>query len=88
MLLENEEYVNKVEIQNTKFYEFIIRLLRFVKGESRDQINLLALNQKKDTSLATRSVHYLEILTRVKDKLEDLIKDLPEDMLKYHGILS
>jgi hypothetical protein len=32
-------------------------------------------------------MYYLEILTRVKDKLGDLIKDLPEDMLKYHGIL-
>jgi len=87
MLLEKEEYVNEVEIQNSKFYEFVIRLHRFVNGETRDHRNLLELNQNKDILLATKSGHYLEILARVKDKLEDLFKDLPEDMLKYRGIL-
>jgi hypothetical protein len=87
MLHEKEEYVNEIEIQNTKLYEFIARLSRFVNGESRDHRNLLALNQNKDISLATKSEHYLEILSRVKDKMEDLKKTLPEYMLKYHGIL-
>ena len=73
---------------NSKFYEFVIRLHRFINGESRDHRNLLALNQNKNIALATKSGHYLEILARVKDKLEDLFKDLPEDMLKYRGILS
>jgi len=87
ILLEKEQHVNEVEIENKKLFEFITRLLRFVNGESRDHKSLLTLNQDKDISLATKSVHCLEILTRVKDKLEELFRELPEDVLKYHGVL-
>lgn len=87
ILVEKEEYLTEIDTQNSKMYEFVGRLARFINGESRDYRNLFALNQNKDISVATKSEHYLEILTRVKGKLEDLLKELPEDMLKYRGIL-
>jgi len=62
--------------------------IAFCQRGIQDHRNQLALNQNKDISLATKSEHYLGILNRVKDKFENLIKDLPEDQLKYRGILS
>jgi hypothetical protein len=82
MLLENEEYVNEVEIQNTKFREFVTRICRFINGELTDHRNLVALHQDKNILQATKSVHYLEILTRVKDKLDDLDNCLLHDASK------
>jgi hypothetical protein len=88
MLVEKDEYLNEVEIQNSKLYDFLLRLSRFLNGESRDHRKLLALNQEKNISLATRSTHYLEILARVKDKLNELKESLPKEVLEYHRILS
>ncbi len=83
---EKNEYINQIEIQNNKLYEFITRLSRFVNGESRDYRNLLEFNQDRDISLATKSAYYLEMLGRVKEKMEDLKTTLPGYMLKYHGM--
>ena len=64
--------------------EFVTRLSRFINGESGTTKSLLALHQDKNISLATKSMHYLEILTRVKDKLDDLEKDLHNDVREYY----
>ena len=88
MLVEKEEYINEVEIHNSNLYEFLIRLFRFVSGESRDHLNLIALNQEKNISQATKSMHCLEMLARVKDKFNDLKKSLLEESLEWRGLLS
>ena len=88
MFLEIEKEFSEICDQNSKICDFVTRLNRFINGETKDYRNVLAMYQDKNIPLATKSMHYLEILTRVKDKLGDLIKDLPEDFLKYHGILS
>jgi hypothetical protein len=87
MFLEIKKEFNELCDQNSKMSDFIKRLNRFINGEMKDYRNVLAMHKDKNIPLATKSVHYLEILTRVKDQLSDLINDLPEDMLKYHGIL-
>ena len=34
MLLENEEYVNEIDIQNSQFREFVTRIYRFINRET------------------------------------------------------
>ncbi len=86
MLLEAEEGLNEVDTRNSKLEDFVTRLCRFINGELKDHKNLIALHQYKNILQVTKSTHYLEILTRIKDKLDDLEKSLQEDIIKYHGI--
>lgn len=83
MLQEKEEYINEIEIENTKLYEFVTRLCRFINGESRDHKNLFELHRDKNIVLAIKSMHYVEMLTIVREKLEDLKKGISGEMLKY-----
>ena len=83
-------YLNEIEIQNSKIYEFLTRLFRFVNGESRDHRKLLALNQDKTFYWRPNQYIIWKYLNRVKDKFEDLIKDLHmmrEYCLRHHGLV-
>ncbi|HEX3768628.1 MAG TPA: hypothetical protein VHT72_09640 [Puia sp.] len=83
MLKEEEEYINEIEIENTKLYEFVTRICRFINGESRDHKNLFELHRDKNIALAIKSTHYQEMLTRMKEKIDDLKKGISGEMLKY-----
>lgn len=84
MLIKRDEYLNETEMENVQFCEFVVRISRFVNREYVDYKNLAELHQDKDISLATKAMHYIEILTRVKEKLDDLKTSLPQHAYLHH----
>jgi hypothetical protein len=86
MFLEIKEEFDLISEMNSKMGDFVTRLFRFVNGDSKDHKRLFEMYREQNIPLATKSMYYLEILTRVKDKIGDLVKDFPEDMLKFYGI--
>lgn len=83
MMIEKENYLCEIEKLNSKLSEFFVRLCRFINRESIDYKNLADMNAGKENMVQTRSNHYLEILTRIKDKLDDLKKTLPESIFLH-----
>ena len=80
---EKEIYLREVEMEHSKMCLFLTRLFRFVNRESIDYKNLLNAQMNHESGLATKSMHYLEVLTRIKDKLDDLRKIMPEHVFHH-----
>lgn len=78
MLNEQSNYLDMVEIENSSLRDFLSRLFRFIHRETIDYRNLLVMNLNNENTLAVKSRHCVELLTRIKDKLNDLKTILPE----------